>query len=154
MKDRSFGHNIPPTEFNQFLLDAIDIIIDRIAEKYTFPKMLQDINGAKHLIDLDKPGIEYVAPSFNGHFKEWLEYNFVSIFRANTRGCVPPIYVWRLGFSAIQFQLTKKAATELFIQDLDWAKHSLIQQHLKEYPYVYNCPLYYNLSEEKFMNYV
>ena len=122
----------------QYAIDAVDLILDQIAQKHTFVTMLKQMAEACE-VDLLSSQCHFKGPLlFNGDYRSWLQESFSSIFRVDLnrnepgepekiRSCV--------SLRHMQFKLSKRMGIELLVEDIgQWYEKLSTNTRDQEYP--------------------
>jgi hypothetical protein len=122
----------------QYAIDAIEMIIDKVAEKHTFVTMLRQLAESAE-VDLMRNDCIFVGPLlFTGDYKEWLHHSFSSMFRVDInreKDRMPPEIRWCVAFRQMRFKLSQKMCYELMVNDIEYWSETLTNSGDK------SCPL-------------
>ena len=139
---------VDPSEENKVIITALDSVIENICKIHTFQTMFENLEYSEYLPN----DFEKCYDFRYGNLKDFLEYKFISVGKKNKWYMCPPFYYWIVNFNEISLYIKREQMLNLLSKNYDFYKEKII--HRYDDIFHMDIPLYYDLTENKFISHI
>lgn len=137
-----------PSEENKVVIESLDVVIENINKIHTFQSMFENLGY-----------LEYCPSNFENEYsycygilKDFLEKNFISLFKGNFCGMIPPSYYWLISFGTISIRINGEQMQKLLSKNYSYYTDRIKYQY--DNVFEIKCPVFYDLGKNKFTPHV